>query len=783
MWRQFQMSELKHSWRDLKMRALLSVKSIVIALGIVLLVSARLRAADALPSNLPIDPWHLTARPWTPVNVSPSDLLDRIENECRFWVQHQASSGAILDPYDNNAEVEYTTPYYTMAVATLLNAGRITTSDPLYASAISAMNHSIADIESSGRSNFFLPAITDALPLFKSMVSASQYNTWNSELSSVFADDAGTNTNNWETYYMKGVWQQAKLGEISTATATSTIESYWTTTQKSRINSSRWNLYHDNSSTPDSLAVEAVGRGNLLALVAEGYNGASAATIKADVLQGSLTALLMQDPSGQGPTGGRTDDHVWGDAGNQDNEQTLALLAQQSGNTWLAGQYQNAALLSFQSASRWARTDSTYGGSFYVTKNQFNPSLRAGYQTASQYSNYNAALMMDTAEAYNTMASAAPITQNPAPTLIGGYAFATDASSSSPNTGFSAAFANAGGMSMELNLRGDTIDPVGNYWNALGVVRFGRPNWDTRLGPSDGQYSTTTPNVGVSFAPTWLESGSWVHLASLPSRYGGTFMTTLATPVLTKVSVVWAPLSGQSGPTFTQNFTITPDGVFSQTTETGGTNTWGMTFPLLKFDGATNLNNSTSNGIASASYPGSTDEEDFILLNTAGAALSSGTSVRSSYGNVTPVQATTSDSTQNTFIYPRGAGDPTAASVKAGFQITANGFTSSLGTVNGSLYVGRTSAGGLGQSIDLNDDGIADVTFASSCTFILQLDDGLVTNVETDRAESAMIQGHLENLVAYTPVSVAVPEPATISILFPVFSMLLVRQRRASNGL
>jgi len=408
--------------------------------GIVLLTTAVSQATDALPVNLPVDPWHLTARPWAPVSVSPSDDLDRIESECRYWLKQQNSSGAIIDPY-TKTEVEYTTPYYAAAVATLLNAGRITTSDPLYASGVLAMNHSISTITSAGRVNFFLPALTESLSLFKSAVSTAQYNTWFGEMSNVFPDQGSGN--NWEDYYMKGIWQQAKLGLISTSTATTIIENTWTGSQQARIGPTRWNLYHDLTSDPDSLAVEGVGRGNLLALVADGYNGPSAAAIKSDVLEGSLTALLMQGPSGQAPTGGRTSDHVWVSAANQDNEQTLAALAEQSGNIWLAGQYENAAALSFESMNPYLRSDSTYGGTFYVTTNQFDPSLRVGYQTASQYSNYNAAIMFATAEAYNTAVSAPAIAQNPAPTDIGGYAFATDASSTTAN-GFSTAFANAG---------------------------------------------------------------------------------------------------------------------------------------------------------------------------------------------------------------------------------------------------------------------------------------------------------------------------------------------------
>ena len=32
------------------------------------------------PSSLPALPWHLTARPWQPLNTSRTNLLDKVEN-------------------------------------------------------------------------------------------------------------------------------------------------------------------------------------------------------------------------------------------------------------------------------------------------------------------------------------------------------------------------------------------------------------------------------------------------------------------------------------------------------------------------------------------------------------------------------------------------------------------------------------------------------------------------------------------------------------------------------
>jgi hypothetical protein len=75
--------------------------------------------------------------------------------------------------------------------------------------------------------------------------------------------------------------------------------------------------------------------------------------------------------------------------------------------------------------------------------------------------------------------------------------------------------------------------------------------------------------------------------------------------------------------------------------------------------------------------------------------------------------------------------------------------------VSGNLYVGRTSAGGFGDQIDLNGDGIPDVTFSATCGFILQLQNGTVTKVETDQDVTATIASQMYDLLAYTPKQVS----------------------------
>ena len=422
--------------------------------------------------------------------------------------------------------------------------------------------------------NFFIAALAGALELYAGHVPEATIATWRERLKKPRREIQEEKAiNNWETYVMKGEWMRVLASLADRADATAAIEEAWTSRQRDRVAPAPWRVYHDRTSDPDTLSVEAVGRGNLLALTHLGYDGPSAREIRDAVEAGTRLTLLLQDPSGQVPANGRTDDHVWVDVGYQ---LAFEVMAERSrSDSWLAGQFRHAAMLSFQSIARWRRTDGPWAGSYFVTKNHFDPALRVGYQPASQYSNYNGSLMFHLAEAYHARAS--EIEERPAPAEIGGYAVEMDQQ-------FATAFANAGGMQMQVNLRGQVGVTHENRWSPLGVVRFARAGWETRLGPSDG--ALTTDDGGVSFAPAFLENGHWLRLASLPARYEGVWSVEFVHPLLVRCAVDYRPKKGESGPTFRNEFTLTPDGVFSVVRKTSpDAVNWGVTWPLLENDG------------------------------------------------------------------------------------------------------------------------------------------------------------------------------------------------------
>jgi hypothetical protein len=201
-------------------------------------------------------------------------------------------------------------------------------------------------------------------------------------------------------------------------------------------------------------------------------------------------------------------------------------------------------------------------------------------------------------------------------------------------------------------------------------------------------------------------------------------------------------------PAFRQELTVTPNGVLA-ILESGSPGQCAMTWPLVEDDGRP-LETAITRYIASVRDPESGDEQNFIALASNPMLSAEEDPVRSPSGWLRPVRSRA----LSAFVYPRSAQDPTAEAVRDSFRNVPQGFSTVLGRVVGNLYVGRTAAGGEGKSIDLDGDGRPEVTFSANCGFILQLEEGKVKAVETDREVNATVGEQRLQLGAYQPVAI-----------------------------
>lgn len=711
--------------------------SLISAAALVALSCGATDAAAATPNIR----YHLTARPWVPLNLPRGAYLDRIEGVVRYIGELQDADGAIIEP--GYIEYQQATPYFANALGTLLAAGR---ANDLLDRGVAAMDH-VSSQMAIGNSalpqqhgNFFVAPMADALSLYKDSVSAQQLVEWEDRMKLPIDQLVLLGpTHNWRTYAMKGEWYRAKKGLVSTTDATSFIEDSWLSTQRNRLVTSPARLYRDTNdgTTPEAFAYDVASRSELWGLIAEGYDGPSAPEIERFIKRAATSALILQDASGQAPFGGRSAGMTWNDVYMGLNFELMAEQAKSEGQSRLAGQYRHAAMMALKSTDRWRSSE----GFYFVAKNRFEPWMRVGYPVYAALTNYNGFVMYHMAEAYQARKS--DIKEQPTPVEIGGYADIPDAT-------FGVAVANAGGMQVQVAFRGTAeLDPnQGQYWTKLGLTRFSRVGWDSRLGPSDGVREPST-GAGVSFAPTFLDGPDWIRMAEAPTRYHATFSAQFKHPLLVRCRIDYEPRPGNTGPTFRDDLVITPDGVFSTVTSSAGAGDFGINWPLFVADGQTTLNSVVGAHIASTAYPGAGDQQNFIALDDS-AQITALPTVRGTYGDVQPLRVV-GGSAVRTFVYPRSASDPGAASVRASFTRDGQNFSTLLGRVEGSLYVGRTSAGGFGTSIDLDGDGTDDVQFNHACGFILRLKNGAVRSVETDRTVNAVIGGRSVSLAAYAP--------------------------------
>ncbi len=705
-------------------------------------------SAERLPTDAPAVRYHLTAHPWQPLGTSKPSHLDVVETLCRFVAHCQDERGAIVDPLLKR-EHQYATPYFAFAVGALFDAGRAT---DLLQHGIKAMEHATRCVAKGHAAipdrhgEFFVAPLTRALALYGERVPTETLGRWRRRLRTPLAqviEGPTRKINNWRTYAMKGEWLRCRAGLVHHDRAVEFIEAAWLDqTQRQRIALDRHGLYQDWSSDPQSHAVEAVGRVNLLDLVASGYDGPSCNEIRTHVERGTRTALLLQDPTGQCPPNGRTDNHVFNDVLYLLAFEMMAERAAKQGDAWVAGQYRRASALGLRSIQRWHRPAGRWRGMISITKNHFRPEDRVGYQPASNIGNYTGALMAHLAEAHSCRRT--EIEERPAPTEIGGYAVAMD-----PR--FGSAVANAGGMQVFANLRGDTVPKYGICWTPLGVVRFSRVGWESRLGPSDGVYDPHSRR-GLTFGPTWKERGRWVRIAEKAQHYRGTFEVHFVHPLLVRCSILYHPVTGVGGPVFTHDFVITPDGVLTRLRCVQDI-AFGVTLPLLVDDGR-KLRTSESKRHAATSYPdpiGNGDAQNFIAPAPRTALEPDGKPIQSTYGWLRSVRATAGGRAVTIFVYPRSAADPPVNAVQESLRLSGTDFESVLGRVKGSVYVGRTAAGGYGDRIDLDADGEPDATFDKTCGFILQLNQGVVAAIEADRDVTMKMRGRVYKLLAHQP--------------------------------
>ncbi|MGC4032778.1 MAG: hypothetical protein QM754_13805 [Tepidisphaeraceae bacterium] len=103
------------------------------------------------------------------------------------------------------------------------------------------------------------------------------------------------------------------------------------------------------------------------------------------------------------------------------------------------------------------------------------------------------------------------------------------------------------------------------------------------------------------------------------------------------------------------------------------------------------------------------------------------------------------------FIYTQKAGEADGLAVQRTLSVKKYNYASVLGRVAGTTYVCATGiAGGYGSLVDLDGDGVTDVTFSSPVEWVLSLRKGVPRYAEVDDLVTYAHDGAEYGLAAYT---------------------------------
>ena len=329
--------------------------------------------------------------PLTPSGQGRQQLLQTIAPVVSWFLPYQnATTGSIIDP-DTHQEMEYATPCFAHAAATLVvHASR----PDLLPAASAALTSSIRQLShpkgvgqgcATASCDFFALPVMRALDLLSPLVPAATAADWVSSLKAITIDSWERTGNNWELTAAAGEYIRiVKKGWGGGALNWTYWESrigYLATVGAGGFFSPE-GMFLDNiggsGRVTSPMAYDAFGSTYPAVMLADGYNstGVYAAYLSATTQRGVWTRTAYQSPLGEQPVGGRSNQHQFAEATLCAVAHLYARQAAAAGDAQGACQLKRAAQLYHQSLQRWVRPD----GALQITKNWFlNHTQRFGY--------------------------------------------------------------------------------------------------------------------------------------------------------------------------------------------------------------------------------------------------------------------------------------------------------------------------------------------------------------------------------------------------------------------
>jgi hypothetical protein len=331
--------------------------------------------------------------PLTPTRLVKAELLKTIAPVVTWFLPYQnASTGSIIDP-DTHEEMEYATPCFAHAAATLVVHDART---DLLAAASAALTSSIRQLShpkgvgqgcATSSCDFFALPVMRALDLLMPLVPAATGEDWVAGLKNISVDSWERTNNNWELTSAAGeyirivkkgwggnglnwTYWEGRIGYLATVGAGGFF--------------SPEGMFLDNiggaGRVTSPMAYDAFGSTYPAVMLDDGYasTGVYAGYLSEITERGVWTRSAYQSPLGEQPVGGRSNQHQFAEATLCAVAHLYARKAMVAGDTQGACQLKRAAQLYHQSLQRWVRPD----GALQITKNWFlNHTQRFGYMS------------------------------------------------------------------------------------------------------------------------------------------------------------------------------------------------------------------------------------------------------------------------------------------------------------------------------------------------------------------------------------------------------------------
>lgn len=459
-----------------------------------------------------------------PTGITKADYLAFVRRHVEVFGKHQRADGAVTDAFVEG-RMDYITPAYAVCVAGLaaLDGER----DPaLLESGFRAMDFATAAL-AKGRSAFphshseFWPfPVMIAFELFQGIAPAERLTAWRKNLEAINPDTTyflpRSSFNNWTLKGAAGELLRAKAGMTS-------LDYTDTCLEFQRHFFTAAGMFNENK----AFAYDAFPRYVLTSMLHKGYRSAQFEFYRDMLWRGAWSELFLQSPNGEGPTGGRSTQHIWNETQITAMSEIMATHYAKAGRPAEAGAFKRAARLAFQASLRWRFPD----GTATMVKNFYPPEKRHGYEAYSYISNYDlyACAMLVTA----AMAADDSVAEKPAPTDVGGYVLEVP--------GFDMVVANGGGTFIQYATRFDGgYGPAGlvrvqfrGVHGAIplndGISNRGLPganDWETGFknseAPRDPERDKKLVPAFLSLGPAWTNAqGRETRLAAF--GHGGWF--------------------------------------------------------------------------------------------------------------------------------------------------------------------------------------------------------------------------------------------------------------------